>query len=261
MRERSPWLSSPEYIAALFTTATQTFAMAHHFTGRASLPPIGEIEALIKPERSPFIKALLGAYPVAETSEIRLRIGEPSVAPLCQSAEQRFVKSILTGAVRVGVDPKTYSPKLVIKYVGKLVALCVDDFSLPNGQRAIQDHWYMPVDSKTTAMLEEEFKANERSRFELSHGSWALMRPLNLENLRTLASVRKGDPIADFNNLVSSDLFTELLLRLSLPNELTDIDGVKLIPEDFRKRRENFESIYENTDLINIAHADAIASD
>ncbi len=261
MTERSPKVSPAEHVAAQFVTATQTFALATRFTGRVPLPPIGEVESLIKPERSAFVQALLGAYPTIESGAMRLMIGEPSIAPLCQTAEQRFVKAVQSGAVRVGIDPETNSPKFVLKYVGKLVALCIEDFRLPNGQRAIKDNWYAPVDVKTTQELENEFDAGGQSHFALSQGSWALMRPLMLDNLRTLATVRKGDPVEDFMRLISSDEFTRLLQRSVIPAELTDFDGLRLSPDNLRRRKENFESIYENTDLLREAYENVIATD
>lgn len=261
MRERSPRQNSPAEINALFREARQTVRISTQLTGRFPLPPKSEIESFIKHDDSPFIHALLGAYPVPEVGDIQLRIGEPTVAQLCQSAEQRLVNAVKSGAVRLGIDPQTKEPKFILKYIGKLVALCIDDFSLANGQVARKDHWYMPVDSRTTMKLEHDFRSQGTAQFELSQGAWALMRPLELENLRTIASVWEDDPTVEFRSLMESDLFEKLLRRVKIPEQLIDIDGLILSPENFRKRKTNFESIYDDIDLISAAHADVIASD
>lgn len=261
MRERSPRQNSPAEIYTLFRVARQTLAIAPQFADRFKLPPKSEIELFIKPDDSPFIHALLGAYPVPDVGNIRLRIGEPTVAQLCQTAEQRLVNSVKTGAVRIGIDPETKEPKFILKYIGKLVALCIDDFPLPNGQTARKDHWYMPVDLRTTSKLEYEFRYQGRGHFELSQGAWALMRPLDLDNLKTISATRNGDPVADFHTLMKSNQFQHLTQRLQLPDTILDLDGHSLRPEDFRVRKGNFESIYEDSSLIEEAHRDVIASD
>ncbi len=87
------------------------------------------------------------------------------------------------------------------------------------------------------------------------------MRPFDPDNLKTISKVLNGDPVADFQTLLASDHFTLLANRALLPETLEDIDGQLLKPEDFRARAENFESIYEDTNLIELAHRDVIASD
>ncbi len=261
MRERAPRQNSPAEIYALFREARQTIRISPQFTGRYPLPSKSEVETFMKPDDSPFIHALFGAYPVPNIGGLELRIGEPTVAQLCQTAEQRLVNAVNTGAVRIGIDPETNEPKFILKYIGKLVALCIADFPLPNGQVAHKNHWYMPIDGITTMKLEHDFRSQGAAQFELSQGAWALMRPFDPDNLKTISKVLNGDPVADFQTLLASDHFTLLANRALLPETLEDIDGQLLKPEDFRARAENFESIYEDTNLIELAHRDVIASD
>lgn len=261
MRERDPRQNSPAEIYTLFRIARQTSRISPQFTAKYPLPPKSEIESLIGPQDLPFVHALIGAYPVPDVGDIRLRIGEPTVAQLCQSAEQRLVNAVTTGAIRVGIDPQTKEPKFIIKYIGKLVALCIGDHALPNGQVARQDHWYMPVDGRTTMGLEYDFRSEGPAQFEFNQGVWALMRPLELDNLKTISKMRFGDPIADFKSIMASEQFKQLSNRTQLPKTLVDLHGKSLRPEDFRAQAENFESIYEDTSLVDEAHRDVIASD
>lgn len=140
---------------------------------------------LVDTEISPYRKAVLlsqttakdfaGAPDTAKKPNLRIdqehkiMLLSPSGWFLCSSSEQRLRASVQNGAV-VYVNPG-----LLVKFMGRLTALCIDSFSTQNGT-FVAGNWYSPV-GETRTVLETSFD-NGFVKPEVKTGEWSLMRSL-----------------------------------------------------------------------------------
>lgn len=224
------------------------------------LPPASDLAALLTDTDRPFTRALVGAYPRTSRDPFSLRIGDRHIDNLCQTAELRLVRSLEVGACRVGIEPTKHRPAVVVKYLGKLCGLALQDYQLPNGQVLVSGHWYTPIDSATISRLESEFRQEAAAQFSFDHGVWALMRPFQDDNLTLVHFTDTPSEPLTLHTVLASEHMRAVLTRARLPRLLNDGTSV-MTPEQYRAEPTHTESIYPNQTTIGKAHQDIVASD
>lgn len=101
---------------------------------------------------------------------------------LCDKAEPRLKQSIQEGAVMAIGDKD--NPYLLVKFIGKLSALCLQDVIMQDGKVFVKGNWYSPTDNETRDSLKVAFDAGQ-GRVNLQKGSWALMRSIRPRDGKT----------------------------------------------------------------------------
>lgn len=102
---------------------------------------------------------------------------------LCKESEKRLRKAMADDAVLLVNDC------MLVKFVGKLTALCTHTYSARNGQVFIEGNWYSPVDDPLRDQIREAFDTGF-SRLKIN-GEWLLIRPLTtLNNNNRVGSIR-----------------------------------------------------------------------
>ncbi len=89
---------------------------------------------------------------------------------LCDEAEERLYTSIENNATML------VNGHLVLKFVGRLAALCIKDFTGPNGEHFYEGVWYSPYDKKTRSLFKRDFKRGIRLTQGFETGQWAQIR-------------------------------------------------------------------------------------
>jgi len=89
---------------------------------------------------------------------------------LCSASEKRLRKAMTDDAVLLVND------YMLVKFVGKLTALCTHTHSARNGQVFIEGNWYSPEDDLLREQIRSAFDAGF-SRLEIN-GDWLLIRSL-----------------------------------------------------------------------------------
>ncbi len=107
---------------------------------------------------------------------------------LCEHAESYFYNAIDKW------DGKNAAVVLVngvllVKFLGKMTALCLQTTTTRNGQTFLEGNFYSPVDEDLRKTLKEAFDSGE-AKIALSRGEWAFMRPLEFHG-GLLEEVRK----------------------------------------------------------------------
>jgi hypothetical protein len=103
---------------------------------------------------------------------------------LCGSTETRLIHAIADGGVMaVGEEDNPY---LLLKFKGKLTALCVQNVATEEGKVFVQGNWYSPT-GDTRGDLTHAFDAGLGN--VTPQGSWALMRPVEEVGVKTAEDV------------------------------------------------------------------------
>ena len=90
---------------------------------------------------------------------------------LCDETESFLEESMRSNLVLLVND------KLLVKFAGKLTALCLKTFSTIDGFTFLKGNWYSLVDTTLRTITREAFD-DGISKINLKEGKWALMRPL-----------------------------------------------------------------------------------
>ncbi len=106
---------------------------------------------------------------------------------LCSESERRLRKAIKDSAILV------VNEYMVVKFIGKLTALCINNYSSNNGQVFIEGNWYSPTDDELKEQIRNAFDAGN-SRLE-SIGNWSLMRPIAARQNYSKADSLRGSLI------------------------------------------------------------------
>lgn len=94
---------------------------------------------------------------------------------LCDDAEAKLKDAISeTGVMALG--EKGNAPSFLLKFNGKMSALCLEDTLTDEGKVFVRGNWYSPIDPITREELKKEFDS-ARGRTTV-RGSWALMKSL-----------------------------------------------------------------------------------
>lgn len=157
-------------------------------------------------------------------SGLKLKL-ETSYAPwqLCPDAENRLNTAIDDEAVMALGDKD--NPYLLLKFYGKLSALCFEDFATADGKVFLRGNWYSPTDDDTKKELRNDFD-KRRGVVTLSEGDWALMRPYN---------AIAGDDLEKCLNKARQT-------ALHIPEEYPDKEILK---EDVYRTRNGYRYAYE----------------
>lgn len=102
---------------------------------------------------------------------------------LCGAAEPRLRIALRKGAAIVVND------HLVVKFYGKLSALCTKTFTTTNGVTFLAGNWYSPSDSESREGLRNAFDQG-KSHVTLQSGEWALMRTIEDKDGELLAAAQ-----------------------------------------------------------------------
>lgn len=95
---------------------------------------------------------------------------------LCEEAELRMRASIEKRAVILA------NKCLLIKFNGRLSALCIKNFSSSGRGIFYEGNWYSPTDIALREEIKKAFDDGDYSRIDLLSGNWAIMRGLNINN-------------------------------------------------------------------------------
>ncbi|OWK26903.1 MAG: hypothetical protein US76_02220 [Parcubacteria group bacterium GW2011_GWA2_38_13b] len=93
---------------------------------------------------------------------------------LCEEAELRMRNSIKDKAVILA------NKGLLIKFNGRLSALCIKNFSSSGRGIFYEGNWYSPTDTVLREEIKKAFDDGDYSRIDLLSGNWALMRSSDL---------------------------------------------------------------------------------
>ncbi len=94
---------------------------------------------------------------------------------LCSNAEPRLQTTMEDNSgLAVTIQDR---PVFLVKFVGKLSALCLVDFATLDGRVFVKGDWYSPTDDDTRDALRTAF-IDGKGRLDLQKGGWALMRPI-----------------------------------------------------------------------------------
>ncbi len=109
------------------------------------------------------------------TTEVELKLrSEHGTWWLCGAAEPRLRDAIRDKAIMLVND------RLLVKFNGKLSAVCIESFTTPNGAVFLEGNWYSPTDNQTRDQLRSQFDQGH-AQVQLVTGEWAIMRPLDNE--------------------------------------------------------------------------------
>jgi hypothetical protein len=95
---------------------------------------------------------------------------------LCSTGEIRLTDSISDTAVIAITDGE--ADCLLVKFCGRLSAVCLRNTKTETGTMFIQGNWYSPTDQGTKDMLRSSFGA-QKGRVAMQTGNWTLMRQLS----------------------------------------------------------------------------------
>jgi len=91
---------------------------------------------------------------------------------LCDAAEPRLVDAMFDGGVLL------VNENLLVKFNGKLSAVCIRSFTTKDGFTFLRGNWYSPTDQVTIDFLEEVYKSGKVEINLEFDSEWALMRPV-----------------------------------------------------------------------------------
>jgi len=115
--------------------------------------------------------------PIITDAELKLK-SENGTWWLCGMAEPRLKDAVKDGALMLVND------RLLLKFNGKLSALCLQSFTASGGTVFLEGNWYSPTDNTTRIQLRSQFDQGH-SRVRLTTGEWTIMRPLDKDGNRT----------------------------------------------------------------------------
>jgi hypothetical protein len=142
---------------------------------------------------------------------------------LCDTSEPNLIQSVEDKtAMAIGTD----SPYFLLKFQGRLTALCLQNIITQEGRVFISGNWYSPTDNETINVLGDAFDAGT-GRIDLQKGNWVMMRPLE----------RWGDKTVD-NLLDESQEFANTIPD-HYPRANLTINGVSMTRSQFRIRNSN----------------------
>lgn len=113
---------------------------------------------------------------------------------MCEDAEPRLLESMKEGGYIVMTEKG--APRLLAKFMGKLSALCLEDFTT-NGEVFIKGNWYSPVSQELRLLIGETFDIG-KGKVEVQGGEWAFMRPVkDLPEIRSEEIIEKAIKLAE----------------------------------------------------------------
>ena len=115
--------------------------------------------------------------PIITDAELKLK-SENGTWWLCGMAEPRLKNAIRDGALML------VNGRLLLKFNGKLSALCLESFATSDGVVFLEGNWYSPTDNTTRVQLRSQFDQGH-TRVRLTTGEWTIMRPLDKDGNRT----------------------------------------------------------------------------
>jgi hypothetical protein len=158
-----------------YNLATSDYEVFNSFLSHQLFSRILELVTYFK-IHNPFLLALLATktnFSNENMTDSRQQILPWGVyAKLCSDAEDRLLRSIRENAVILVND------SLLLKFYGKMAALCLKSYTTANGQRFIAENWYSPVDEADRENLVSAFILG-KGRVSCDTGKWALRRQFN----------------------------------------------------------------------------------
>lgn len=113
--------------------------------------------------------------PIITDAELKLK-SENGTWWLCGMAEPRLKDAVKDGALMLVND------RLLLKFNGKLSALCLESFTTSGGTVFLEGNWYSPTDNTTRLQLRSQFDQGH-ARVRLTTGEWTIMRPLDKDGI------------------------------------------------------------------------------
>ena len=86
----------------------------------------------------------------------------------------------------------------LIKFNGRLSALCIKNFSSSGRGIFYEGNWYSPTDIALRGGL-KAFDDGDYSRIDLLSGNWAIMRGLNINNENNYRQYLRDNQWSDLN--------------------------------------------------------------
>lgn len=128
---------------------------------------------------------------------------------LCNEAESRMRISIKDKAVIL------LNKHLLVKFNGRLSALCIRSFSSVGRGIFYEGNWYSSTDNDSREIIKNAFDDGKRTHIDLLSGNWAIMRSLNdyggnnsqkyLEKIRQFESTLSEFLPKSINGMIKKD--------------------------------------------------------
>ena len=93
---------------------------------------------------------------------------------LCDTAERLLERSVEDDAV-MALTSEGQDPNFLLKFNGKLTALCLSDTVTADGKVFLRGNWYSPIDKRTRDTFKKDFD-NGIGKRDMGNGKWAFMK-------------------------------------------------------------------------------------